>query len=60
MIDRTTKVILAAIALGLWANAIIPLARATPAQAQNDQYLVSVQHDLHAIYYGICLNRKIC
>lgn len=35
MIDRTTKTILAAIALGLFANAVTPMLRPTPVAAQD-------------------------
>jgi hypothetical protein len=37
MIDRSTKIILALIAAGLWANALAPIMKSTPAKA-NDSY----------------------
>jgi hypothetical protein len=60
MIDRTTKLILAAIAAGLWANVLTVVLRAVPAHAQQDLDVSNIQHDLHGIYAGNCLNPKIC
>jgi hypothetical protein len=66
MIDRTTKILLAAIAFGLWANAGVPLLRATPAYA-NDQteqsmlgHLQSIKDDIKSLVDGHCLNKKLC
>lgn len=59
MIDRTSKIILVAIALGLWANVSILVFRPIPAIAQNAD-LSDIRHDLHAIFGGICINSKIC
>ena len=57
--DRTTKVILAFIAAGLWANAMISAVR--PAMAQDYGYQIrQIQSDLGAIAGGVCVNRKIC
>lgn len=55
--DRTSKIILAAIALGLWANFSMAILRPIPAWAAD---LGSIPHDLHAIYSGTCNNSKIC
>jgi hypothetical protein len=63
-IDRTTKVLLALIALGLWANAVSPLWSPRPVaaqdQAQMEKDIHDIAHDLHNIWGGICINGKIC
>jgi hypothetical protein len=46
--DRTTKVILAAIALGLWVNAGVFVFRPAPAVASNDA-LEGIAHDINRI-----------
>ncbi len=55
----TNKLLFAAIALGLWANAAISLIR--PAEAQSGP-LVSIAHDIHTLVNSgaDCLNKKIC
>jgi len=55
----TNKLIFAAIALGLWANAAISLIR--PAEAESGA-LASIAHDIHTLVNGgaNCLNKKIC
>lgn len=55
----TNKLLLAAIALGLWANAATMLVR--PAQAQSDN-LAQIALDIHHLVIGGsgCLNTKIC
>ncbi len=55
----TNKLLLAAIAFGLWANAAVTLIR--PAVAQSDA-LISIANDIHTlIRSGIgCQNHKIC
>jgi hypothetical protein len=62
--DKTTKVILALIALGLWLNVVVPLfypARvAAEDKKQMEQDLHNIAHDVHALYSGVCLNSKIC
>ena len=68
MIDRTTKVLLGAIALGLWANAGVPLLRTTPAYAAADVQLLSgIDEKLEAmlagimgLYRGKCPNKNLC
>lgn len=62
-IDRTTKLLLAFIALGLWLNAIAPLWH--PAKVAADE--AQVEHDIHkiadamdTISNGLCLNSHIC
>jgi hypothetical protein len=64
--DRTTKILLAAIALGLWANAVMSVIR--PAAAQVDGLtlsnisgeLSSIAKDFKDIASGYCNNRKLC
>lgn len=47
MIDRTTKILLVAITLGLWANVLAPVVRPTPANADNSEfYLVTIESHL--------------
>ena len=55
----TTKLLLAAIALGLWANAAILMTR--PAVAKADAF-ERIADDLHRLVQGgsTCLNRKLC
>ena len=69
--DRTTKLLLAAIAAGLWANALIPLVN-TQSVAAQDMYDVEtilrgiasdlsyIESDLDDIEDGYCSNDKIC
>ena len=52
--DRTTKLLLAAIALGLWANAVATVVR--PARADSN----TVEMYISSIANGTCINRKIC
>jgi hypothetical protein len=62
-IDRTTKAVLVTIALGLWVNIGVSILRPLPAVAQSSEItsaLQAIQHDLHAISVGLCLNDKIC
>lgn len=62
MIDRTSKVLLAIIALGLWANAGISFLRPAAAIAQIDELsrIRSDVSDLTRIGRGSCSNSKIC
>ena len=69
MVDRTTKILLALIAVGLWANAVLPLLHPKVAAAQNSQLesidtsLSRIYHDVHNladIEDGTCRNTKIC
>ncbi len=57
--DRSTKLILAAIAAGLWANAGVLVLRPSPAAAQ-DEHLSSIAYAISSIASGVCSNRKIC
>jgi hypothetical protein len=70
--DRTSKLLLAAIALGLWVNAGIFLLRPVGAIAQGspppvprftgvvEQLLDSIARDVQKIAVGTCANDKIC
>jgi len=59
MIDRTTKMLLAAIAFGLLANAA---AMVSPVSAQDGVgvHLIQISSDLRRISTGLCRNEKIC
>jgi hypothetical protein len=54
MTDKITKLLLAAIAAGLWANVA-----ASPARAQADPWL-SIARDVSAIASGTCANQSLC
>lgn len=62
--DRTTKLLLAAIAAGLWVNAAGSLVR--PAEADFytlrsiDKNIALIQSDINSIYSGNCMNRRLC
>jgi hypothetical protein len=61
--EKSTKILLLAIALGLWANALGPLFRPTAVKAQNDdivRQLKKIESNVDSIAGGICLNSKIC
>lgn len=59
MTDRTTKLILAAIALGLWTNAAMSLFQ--PIVARADDFTArQIMYEVSAIANGTCVNHKIC
>ena len=65
--DRTVKLLLAAIAVGLWMNMAVNLFRPIEVQAQSDlsirsiqTHVASMQITLNAIAAGLCLNDKLC
>jgi hypothetical protein len=68
MTDKTTKLLLAAIALGLWANLALPLlptaarARASSSGDMSNMAssLAEMQGDLDSIAMGTCRNGMIC
>jgi hypothetical protein len=67
MKDRTTKIILAFIAAGLWMNALVPVFNPKPVAAQDPATLQKIEDDLsgikgdfHKVASGLCLNNKIC
>lgn len=57
--DKTTKILLAFIAAGLWANALAPAARAgiVPMAGTPDQVMATA---LSMIADGRCNNPKLC
>ena len=69
MTDRTTKILLAAIALGLWANLFVPIVRPITAFAQYetdyilksiDARLASIDTNIDRLQRGNCNNGKLC
>jgi hypothetical protein len=55
------KLLLAAIALGLFANAWATLVQPTQAQSSDLNLQVSlIQEHLYKLVYGECLNTKLC
>jgi hypothetical protein len=59
-LDRTTKLLLLMIALGLWLNAIGPFVHVKKVSADSDTALQSIADDMSKISKGLCLNNKIC
>ena len=64
MTDKTTKLLLLLIALGLWANALVPVFRPITAKAFDiddiQRFVGSMESDLGSIARGTCTNGKIC
>jgi hypothetical protein len=63
MIDRTTKAVLVAIALGLWMNVGSQWLRPTPVFAQSEEIrdtVNEIRRTLNAVANGVCVNAKIC
>ena len=63
MTDRTTKVLLALIALGLFLNAIVPFVQPAVVQAQSGRseiLLSQIFNELRQISTGYCMNNTIC
>jgi hypothetical protein len=62
--DRTTKLLLAAIALGLWANAASTVVKPSFAQSRLgntiDYSVETIARELVSISTGTCGNRKLC
>lgn len=61
--DRTTKLLLALIALGLFMNALNPWLMPMPVAAQNQDiagYLSDIESSVSRIARGACPNIKIC
>ena len=60
--DRISKVLLTLIALGLWANVLIPILRPpiVSAQDENEHHLADIERSLTNIEHGVCVNSKIC
>lgn len=57
--DRTTKALLLAIALGLWANVAGDWLKPVAVQAQSSE-LSSIESYVSRIARGSCSNSKIC
>jgi hypothetical protein len=64
-----TKIFLALIAAGLWANAIVSFTQPLidnqrgrgPARADDtESYLSNIEHDIHGLWNGNCMNPKLC
>jgi hypothetical protein len=69
MTDRTSKILLALIALGLWANLFVPLLRPNTALAQYendhilksiDARLASIDLNIEKLQKGTCANGRLC
>ena len=67
VLDSLTKVLLAAIAVARWLNALNPWIQPGSAVALPDtglseieSYVSSIRSELGGIHSGTCLNRKIC
>jgi hypothetical protein len=62
MADRTTKLLLALIALGLWANVFTQHPKTAVAQDLSlvEKYLSSIDSRLFNIENGNCRNSKLC
>ena len=62
--DKTTKMLLALIALGLWLNLVAPLFHPARVAAEDKEQIErdihDLAHDVHTIFSGVCLNGKIC
>ncbi len=59
-VDKTTKLLLLMIALGLWLNAISPLLYVKKVSADTDSALQGIADDISKISKGTCLNSTIC
>jgi hypothetical protein len=57
--DKTTKVLLAIAAAGLWANVAVGVLKPAGAIAQNYE-VGAIASDLSKIQRGTCVNKKIC
>ena len=66
-IDKSTKFLLLVIAVALWMIALNPWLRPVAVAAAQEvdlisieSYLSSIESDVESIYWGTCLNSKIC
>ena len=57
VIDRTTKALLALIAIGLFLNVFVPLLQPPVVNAQDTS---GIERYVRLIANGLCLNDKIC
>ena len=69
MVDKGTKLLLAAIAMGLWANAIGTWWLPARVSAQDNvetaiaavwSNVAAIRADVSAMTSGVCVNRRIC
>ena len=64
MADRTSKVLLAIIGLGLWANALVSMLGSNEAVAQTISGMVGdisdIKSGVAALAGGTCMNSKLC
>ena len=64
MTDRTSKVLLAFIAMGLWANALVSILGSKEAVAQSITSMVGdisdIKSGVSALAGGTCMNSKLC
>lgn len=64
MRHRSDRVLLIAIAVGLWANVALGVLTPMPLNAQGsgdtERYLSQIAKDVRNISNGVCLNAKIC
>jgi hypothetical protein len=61
--DKSTKIILIFIALGLWANAIAPLWHSRSVFAQDSgvgRDIHNISENIDKITSGLCLNNALC
>jgi hypothetical protein len=56
---KTSKMLLAVIALGIWANAIL-IVLSPPSSVAQVSELSSISSYIGGIYKGTCPNKKIC
>jgi hypothetical protein len=61
MIDRTTKLLLAVIAVGVWANFFSKENVVRPAMAQDAAYFLrAIDSKIGILVNGVCVNSKLC
>jgi hypothetical protein len=62
MADKTTKLLLALIALGLWANVVAQYPQTAVAQdwSSIEGHLSNIEDSLNRIEHASCSNRKLC
>ena len=60
MVDRTAKLLLALIALGIWANLGLTVFQAMAPVLDYRTALSSISNDVGRMAHGHCSNSKIC
>jgi hypothetical protein len=60
MVDRTAKLLLALIALGIWADLGLTVFRAMAPVLDYRTALMSISNNVGQIAHGNCSNAKIC